>query len=181
MSKFDDCSCFQTRSDSSAYSSVSVLKLMRQNFVAYENTASPLAFPTGRSTNKSLQRELCNIEVQCLIMVFFRFFFFYILCCWTGIELTVGVTSKKANAPCIEASSYLVPLADTEAMNNYQCNWTGTKVVISWWLKALLQLFMTEKRRCNFNGTWTSSVPTEDCVDIPFPFDALHLFKQIWF
>jgi len=66
-------------------------------------------------------------------------------------------------------------------MNNYQCNWTRTKVVISWWLKALLQLFKTEKRRCNFNGTWTSSVPTEDCVDIPFPFDALHLFKQIWF
>jgi hypothetical protein len=24
------------------------------------------------------------------------------LCCWTGIELTVGVTSKKANAPCTE-------------------------------------------------------------------------------
>jgi hypothetical protein len=71
MSKFDDYSCFQTRSDSSAYSSVSVLKLMRQSFVAYENTASLLACPTGRSTNKSLQRELCNVEVQCIIMVFF--------------------------------------------------------------------------------------------------------------
>jgi hypothetical protein len=28
------------------------------------------------------------------------------------------------------------------------------------------------KRRCNFNGTWTSSVSTEDCADILFPFDA---------
>jgi hypothetical protein len=100
-SKFDDCSCFQTRSDSLAYSNVSVLKLMRQIFVAYESTTFPLAFPTGRSINKSLQRELCNVEVQCLIMVFFSFFF-YILCCWTGIELTVGVTSKKTNAPCTE-------------------------------------------------------------------------------
>jgi len=69
-SKFDDCSCFQTRSDSSAYSSVSVLKLMRQSFVAYENTASPLACPTGRSPNKSLQRELCNVEVWCMFMFF---------------------------------------------------------------------------------------------------------------
>jgi hypothetical protein len=100
-SKFDDCSCFQTRSDSLAYSNVSVLKLMRQIFVAYESTTFPLAFPTGRSINKSLQRELCNVEVQCLIMVFFSFFV-YILCCWTGIELTVGVTSKKTNAPCTE-------------------------------------------------------------------------------
>jgi len=71
MSKFDDCSCFQTRSDSSAYSSVSVLKLMRQIFVAYESTTFPLAFPTSRSPNKSLQRELCHIEVQCIIMVFY--------------------------------------------------------------------------------------------------------------
>jgi hypothetical protein len=69
-SKFDDCSCFQTRSDSSAYSSVSVLKLMRQSFIAYENTASPLACPTGRSPNKSLQRELCIVEVWCLFMFF---------------------------------------------------------------------------------------------------------------
>jgi hypothetical protein len=58
MSKFDDCSCFQTKFDSSAYSSVSVLKLMRQIFVAYESTTFPLAFPTGRSPNKSLQRAL---------------------------------------------------------------------------------------------------------------------------
>jgi hypothetical protein len=69
-SKFDDCSCFQTRSDSLAYSSVSVLKLMRQIFIAYESTASPLAFPTGRSTNKSLQRELCHIAIWCLLMFF---------------------------------------------------------------------------------------------------------------
>jgi len=27
---------------------------------------------------------------------------------------------------------------------------------------------MTEKERCGFNGTWTSSVPTEDCADIHF-------------
>jgi len=52
--KFYDCSCFQTRSDSSAYSSVSVLKLMGQIFVAYENTTFPLAFPTCRATNRFL-------------------------------------------------------------------------------------------------------------------------------
>jgi hypothetical protein len=69
-SKFDDCSCFQTRSDSSAYSNVSMLKLMRQIFIAYESAASPLACPTDRSTNKSLQRELCHIEVWCLLMFF---------------------------------------------------------------------------------------------------------------
>ena len=42
----------------SAYYSVSVLKLMRQSFIAYENIASPLACPIGRSPNKSLQRAL---------------------------------------------------------------------------------------------------------------------------
>src|SRR3990172_7399453 len=73
--KFNDGSCFQTRFDPSAYSSVSVLKLMGQIFVAYENTTFPLAFPTCRATNESLQIELCNVEVQCLIMVFFSFFF----------------------------------------------------------------------------------------------------------
>jgi hypothetical protein len=57
--KFDDCSCFQTRSDSSAYYSVSMLKLMRESFIAYETTTSPLAFPTGRSTNNlSIERAL---------------------------------------------------------------------------------------------------------------------------
>jgi len=91
--KFNDGSFFQTRFDPSAYSSVSVLKLMGKSFVAYENTTFPLPFPTGRSINKSLQRELCNVEVQCLIMVFSVL---------TGIELTVGVTSKKTNAPCTE-------------------------------------------------------------------------------
>jgi hypothetical protein len=38
---------------------------------------------------------------------------------------------------------------------------------------------MTEKERCSFNGKWTNSVPIEDCADIPFPFDAQHLFEQI--
>jgi hypothetical protein len=61
--KFNDGSCFQTRFDPSAYSSVSVLKLMGKIFVAYENTTFPLAFPTCRATNESLQRELCNVEV----------------------------------------------------------------------------------------------------------------------
>jgi hypothetical protein len=28
--------------------------------------------------------------------------FFFFFCCWTGIKLTVRVTSKKANAPCTE-------------------------------------------------------------------------------
>jgi len=77
--KFNDGSCFQTRFDPSAYSSVSVLKLMGKRFVAYENTTFPLAFPTGRSINKSLQRELCNVEVQCLIMVFSIFFFLHLV------------------------------------------------------------------------------------------------------
>jgi len=51
------------------------------------------------------------------------------------------------------------------------------QVVISWWLKALLLLFMTEKKRCSFNWTWTSSVPTKDCANILVPFNAQHLFK----
>jgi hypothetical protein len=42
---------------------------MRESFKAYETTTSPLAFPTDRSTNKSQQREICHIEVQCIIMV----------------------------------------------------------------------------------------------------------------
>jgi hypothetical protein len=47
-------------------------------------------------------------------------------------------------------------------------------------LKALL-LFMTEKERCSFNGTWTPSVLTEDCADIPFLFlKAQRLLKQMW-
>jgi len=39
---------------------------------------------------------------------------------------------------------------------------------------------MAKKKRCSFNWTWTSNVPTKDCADIPFPFNAQHLFKQIW-
>jgi hypothetical protein len=39
---------------------------------------------------------------------------------------------------------------------------------------------MAEKKRCSFNWTWTSNVPTKNCADIPFPFNAQHLFKQIW-
>ena len=66
---------FQTRFGSSTYHNVFVLKLMSQSFVAYESTASPLAFPTCRATNGFLQRELCNVEFQCLIMVLFQFFF----------------------------------------------------------------------------------------------------------
>ena len=48
---------------------------MGESFIAYETTTSPLAFPTDRSTNKSLKRELCHVEVQCLInfVFFFRF------------------------------------------------------------------------------------------------------------
>jgi len=53
-SKFDDCSCFQTRSDSSAYYNVLLVPLVRESFKVYETTTSPLAFPTSRSTNKSL-------------------------------------------------------------------------------------------------------------------------------
>jgi len=34
---------------------------------------------------------------------------------------------------------------DVEAIKNYQCSWTRTGVVILWWLKALLPLFMIEK------------------------------------
>jgi hypothetical protein len=78
-----------------------------ESFKAYETTTPPLTFPIGKSTNKSLQRELCNVEVQCIIMGFFLFFFFgvfffFFLCRWTGIELTVRVMSKKANTPCTE-------------------------------------------------------------------------------
>jgi hypothetical protein len=93
--KFNDSSCFQTRCDPSAYSSVSVLRLMGQIFVAYENTTFTLAFPTCRATNESLQRELCNVEVQCLIMVFFQFFFsgfffvfFFFTSCAAELELS---------------------------------------------------------------------------------------------
>jgi len=50
------------------------------------------------STERALQRRSSESNHG-----FFRFFFL-ILCCWTEIELTVGVTSKKANAQCTEAS-----------------------------------------------------------------------------
>jgi hypothetical protein len=56
--------------------SVLMLKLMGESFIAYETKTFPLAFPTGKSTNKSLQRELCHVEVQCLIMFFFFFLVF---------------------------------------------------------------------------------------------------------
>jgi len=83
-SKFDNCSCFQTRSDSSAYCSVSMLKLMRQSFVACGSTASPLACPTSRSTNKSLQRELCHIEVWWLLIFSDQVWLFCLLQCFAG-------------------------------------------------------------------------------------------------
>ena len=60
-----------------------------------------------------------------------------------------------------KASSYYVLLEYMKALNDYQCSWTRIRVDISWWLKALLPLFMTKKERCNFNGTWTSSVPSK--------------------
>jgi len=177
-----------------------MLKLVGWIFVAYENTTFPLAFPTCRATNESLQRELCNVEVWCLFMFFRPGLALQpttMSLCWNWWEIFIAYAPNKsplAFPTCRSTKKYLqrelcnvevqgrimVLLKDVEAMNNYQCNWTRTKVVISWWLKALLQLFKTEKRRCNFDGTWTSSVPTEDCVDVPFSFDALHLFKQIW-
>ena len=72
MLKFDDYSYFQTRLDSSVYYKVLLVPLVGKSFKAYEINTSPFAFSIGRSTNKSLQRELYHVEVQCLIMVFFR-------------------------------------------------------------------------------------------------------------
>jgi hypothetical protein len=62
---------FQTGSGSSAYYNVLLVPLVGESFNAYETTTSSLAFFTGRLKNKSLQRKLCHIEVQCIIMVFF--------------------------------------------------------------------------------------------------------------
>jgi hypothetical protein len=71
---------------------------MGESFTAYETTTFPLAFPIDRSPNKSLQRAL----PRCSSMSTHVF---------SRIELTVGVTSKKA-------SSYQVPLENVEAMND---------------------------------------------------------------
>jgi hypothetical protein len=80
-----------------------------------------------------------------------------------------------------KASSYYVLLECVKALNDYQCSWPRTRVVISWWLKALLSLFMTKKERCNFNGTWTSSVPSKRlCKHSLSTLEAQHLFKQIY-
>jgi hypothetical protein len=62
---------FQTGPGSSAYYNVLLVQLVGESFNAYETTTSSLAFPTSGLKNKSLQRELCHIEVQCIIMVFF--------------------------------------------------------------------------------------------------------------
>jgi hypothetical protein len=40
-----------------------------------------------------------------------------------------------------KASSYYVLLEYMKALNDYQYSWMRTKVVISWWLKALLSKF----------------------------------------
>jgi hypothetical protein len=56
---------FQTKSGSSTYYSVFVLKLMREIFVAYAISKSSLAFPIGKST-KALPRRssVSNDELQ---------------------------------------------------------------------------------------------------------------------
>ena len=80
-----------------------------------------------------------------------------------------------------KASSYYVLLEYAKALNDYQCSWMRTRVVISWWLKALLSLFMTKKERYNFNGTWTSSVPSKSQYRRSLStLEAQHLFKQIY-
>jgi len=84
MLKFDDCSCFQTRSDSSAYYNVFLVPLVEESFKAYETTTYPLAFPTGRSINKSLQRGLCHVEVRRLLMFSDQVRLFGLLQCFIG-------------------------------------------------------------------------------------------------
>jgi hypothetical protein len=54
-----------------AYYNILLVPLVGESFNAYETTTSSLAFSTGKLKNKSLQRKLCHIEVQCIIMVFF--------------------------------------------------------------------------------------------------------------
>jgi hypothetical protein len=80
-----------------------------------------------------------------------------------------------------KASSYYVLLEYAKALNDYQCSWMRTRIVISWWLKALLSLFMTKKERYNFNGTWTSSVPSNSLYRRSLStLEDQHLFKQIY-
>ena len=59
---------YQTRSDSSTYYSVFMLKLMREIFIAYATNKSPLAFPTCSAINGFLQRELCHVKVRRLLI-----------------------------------------------------------------------------------------------------------------
>jgi hypothetical protein len=61
---------FQPTFVSYPYFCVLIPTLVGENCRRFETTASLLGFLTCRSTNKSLQRELCHIEVWCLLMFF---------------------------------------------------------------------------------------------------------------
>jgi len=64
-SKFDDCSCFFFPNQVWLFCLLQcfVGATGERKFQSIWNYYTPLAFPTGKSTNKSLQRELCNVEV----------------------------------------------------------------------------------------------------------------------
>jgi len=96
---------FQPRFVSSAYSSVSVLKLMGESFTAYETTTFPLAFPTDRSPNKSLQRALPHCSSVSTHV------FLELSSPWRKLQRRLMHHSRKV-------SSYWVPLKNVEAMND---------------------------------------------------------------
>ena len=61
---------FQSRHVSSLYFCVVMPILVGENCGQSKTTASLIGFPIYRSTNRFLPRDLCNVEVWCLLNVF---------------------------------------------------------------------------------------------------------------
>jgi hypothetical protein len=110
-----------------------------------------------------------------------------------------GDLERKHKLRAWKADKCWMLRGDVEAIKNYQYSWTRTWVVIRWWLKALLPLFMIEKGeavplQCLWpllvecwgekliflvRGTCTNSVSNKRlCGRSLFILETQHLFNQ---
>jgi hypothetical protein len=143
---------FQPRSVYSAYSNVSVLKLMGESFTAYETTTFPLAFPTDRSPNKSLQRAMpCRSSVSNHV-----FFQTHILCCWNWNWAHSGGNFSEGS--CTQEQK--LSLVD-DWRHCCRCSWL-------------------KRRGAASIGRGQAVIPQKTVQTFTFPFDAQLLFRQIW-
>jgi hypothetical protein len=162
---------FQPRYVSSPNFCVLMPTLVGENYRWSETTSFLLGFSTCRATNRFLQRELCHVEVWCLLM-FFRPGLTLLpttMFCWRHwwekVSKHMKLLHPLLHSPQADPQTNLY--SESSAMVKFNiCSCVSNQV----WLFCLLQCFGDETDGVNFHSVWNYYIPS--CI--------LHLQSHKW-